>query len=302
MSFLLIIIHIPNRLVFFLCLLVILLHSTCSAMMMPGNLFDADPCVTCKTISEKFVEGYKKTAKSNFGGGNTDWEEKKLKGYAKSETRLIEILESSCSKTESQCSTFLEKYEDQIEEWYQTSSPDLIDNFYEWLCIDTAKVCCPEGTFGKNCRRCHYGDNKLVCSGNGNCDGDGTRSGNGRCICNTKYSGTNCSNCQSGYTKSVDENDQVICSDIDECRSNLFLSPCIFYKCNNTDGGYECYGEPFFRQLPKMSTLAVLLLTCSILMYKEILVKPDESSYIEFTVSLCTYGLTMIHKVLKKLF
>ncbi|CAF5068329.1 unnamed protein product, partial [Rotaria sp. Silwood1] len=110
------------------------------------------------------------------------------------------------------CSTFLEKYEDQIEEWYQTSSPDLIDNFYEWLCIDTAKVCCPEGTFGKNCRRCHYGDNKLVCSGNGNCNGDGTRSGNGRCICNTKYSGTNCSNCQSGYTKSVDENDQVICS------------------------------------------------------------------------------------------
>ncbi|CAF0816837.1 unnamed protein product [Rotaria sordida] len=102
MSFLPIVINISNRFVFFLCLLVILFHSPCSTMMMPGNLYDVNPCVTCKTISDKFVEGYRKTAKSNFGGGNTDWEEKKLKGYAKSETRLIEIMEDACSKFESQ--------------------------------------------------------------------------------------------------------------------------------------------------------------------------------------------------------
>ena len=69
-----------------------------------------------------------------------------------------------------QCTTFREKYEDDIEEWYQNNGPESLDNFYSWLCIDTAKVCCPEGTFGKNCRRCHYGDNGRICSGNGVCN------------------------------------------------------------------------------------------------------------------------------------
>lgn len=31
--------------------------------------------------------------------------------------------------------------------------------------------------------------------------------------------------------------------DIDECQANLFISPCGFHKCNNTEGGYECYGK-----------------------------------------------------------
>lgn len=69
-----------------------------------------------------------------------------------------------------QCTTFREKYEDDIEEWYQNNGPESLDHFYSWLCIDTAKVCCPEGTFGKNCRRCHYGDNGRICSGNGVCN------------------------------------------------------------------------------------------------------------------------------------
>ncbi|UJR33181.1 hypothetical protein I4U23_020636 [Adineta vaga] len=262
--------NISNQINFFVYfLLLITFYSPCSSMIMPNQLMDSDPCDTCRKIGEKFVEGYKKTAGSNFGGGNTDWEEKKLKGYAKSETRLIEVLENACSKSESQCSTFLEKYEEPIEEWYQTSSLKTIEIFPQWLCIDTAKVCCPEGTFGKNCRRCHYGNNGLLCSGNGMCDGDGKRSGNGRCICDTKYSGTNCSNCRKGYTKSIDLNNQVICTDIDECQGNFFFSPCGLYKCNNTDGQFECYGEPFYRQLPKMSVLAVLFLTTGVLMYKD---------------------------------
>ncbi|CAF0956634.1 unnamed protein product [Adineta steineri] len=265
MSLLPMIINIPFRFVFF----IILFHSPCSTMIMKNSVYDIDSCYTCTKISEQFVESYKKTAGSNFGGGNTDWEEKKLKGYAKSETRLIEIMENSCPKTESQCSTFLEKYEDEIEEWYRTSSSTEIDKFFQWLCIDTAKVCCPDGTFGKNCRRCQYGDNGRVCSGNGNCEGDGKRSGNGRCICETKYSGTNCSNCQSGYKKIITHNKDVICSDINECHSNFFLSPCVLRKCNNTEGAYECYGEPFYQELSKMTTLAVLLITISIFMYKE---------------------------------
>ncbi|CAF1073162.1 unnamed protein product [Adineta ricciae] len=249
--------------------LLLLFSSSCSGMMMRNPMYEAHPCDTCREIGEKFIEGYRKTAGSNFGGGNTDWEEKKLKGYAKSETRFIEIMEIACSKSESQCSTFLEKYEDLIEEWYRTSLLETIDTFTKWLCIDTAKVCCPQGTFGKNCRRCHHGDNGLLCSGNGLCDGDGKRSGNGRCLCNTKYSGTNCSNCQSGYTKSVDANNQIVCTDIDECRTNFFFPPCGFYKCNNTDGRFECYGEPFYLQSSKMSLIIVLFITTSILMYKD---------------------------------
>jgi hypothetical protein len=50
------------------------------------------------------------------------------------------------------------------------STTESLEDFYQWLCIDTAKVCCPKGTFGKNCRRCQYGDNGVVCSGNGDCD------------------------------------------------------------------------------------------------------------------------------------
>ncbi len=45
-------------------------------------------------------QNIKKTAKSNFGGGNTDWEEKNLGTYAFSETRLIEITESVCSDSD----------------------------------------------------------------------------------------------------------------------------------------------------------------------------------------------------------
>jgi hypothetical protein len=49
----------------------------------------------------------------------------------------------------------------------------------------------------------------------------------------------------------------------------MFLSPCLLYKCNNTEGAYECYGEPFFRDPSKISALVVLLVTASILAYKE---------------------------------
>ena len=125
----------------------------------------------------------------------------------------------------------MEKYEDTIEDWYQTQPATSIKEFYQWLCIDTAKVCCPAGTFGKNCRRCHYGDNELICSGRGKCDvrlsnyenenkiwfinmfqGDGKRLGNGRCQCESSYAGTNCSKCQQGYVASVDEKNQLVCT------------------------------------------------------------------------------------------
>ena len=47
-------------------------------------------------VCSPYLQGIKKTAKSNFGGGNTDWEEKNLGTYAFSETRFIEITEGIC--------------------------------------------------------------------------------------------------------------------------------------------------------------------------------------------------------------
>ena len=41
-------------------------------------------------------------------------------------------------------------------------------------------------------------------------------------------------------SKGISFFDQI---DVDECRENIFLSPCRLYKCNNTDGAFECYGE-----------------------------------------------------------
>jgi len=42
------------------------------------------------------LKGLKNTAKGNFGGGNTDWEDRKLGSYLTSETRFEEVLEGSC--------------------------------------------------------------------------------------------------------------------------------------------------------------------------------------------------------------
>lgn len=57
-----------------------------------------EKCSTCKDIVKNFQEGLEKTKKSNFGGGNTRWEEKSLGTWAHSETRLVEIWENYLCK------------------------------------------------------------------------------------------------------------------------------------------------------------------------------------------------------------
>ena len=42
----------------------------------------AGNCETCKKIVRNLQKGILETSKSNFGGGNTDWEEEKLGSYA----------------------------------------------------------------------------------------------------------------------------------------------------------------------------------------------------------------------------
>ncbi|GAA6084814.1 protein disulfide isomerase Creld1, partial [Tachysurus ichikawai] len=94
--------------------------------------------------------GLERTANKNFGGGNTAWEEEKLAKYARSETRLLEIIETACEKNDFECNKLLEQIEDQVETWWfhrQQEAPDL----FEWLCIEELRFCCPTGRFGPEC-------------------------------------------------------------------------------------------------------------------------------------------------------
>lgn len=112
----------------------------------------------------------------------------------------------------------------------KTKHPDL----HKWFCVETIKVCCPKGTFGRDCNcECGVHANRLPlrwfsfrflsrnecirqrfglvafvacvggserpCHGNGVCDGDGTRGGNGKCSCNHGYTGEFCLDCIEGH-------------------------------------------------------------------------------------------------------
>ncbi|KRX23625.1 ATP-dependent RNA helicase SUPV3L1, mitochondrial [Trichinella nelsoni] len=127
------------------------------------------------------VQGFNDTNKSHFEGGNTAWENENLGKYSTSETRFIEIMELICSKKskdvkeeskiknlESKCHAMAEEHEETLETWYyhnQKKYPDLFD----WFCIKTVKVCCPDNTFGASCAPCP-GDPKRPCFGNGICE------------------------------------------------------------------------------------------------------------------------------------
>ncbi|XP_020606736.1 cysteine-rich with EGF-like domain protein 2-B [Orbicella faveolata] len=75
-------------------------------------------CPTCTDIVDAFKKGKDKTEKANFGGGNTDWEERKLGSYANSETRLVEIMEGLCDESASECHAMVEEQEETLEEWW----------------------------------------------------------------------------------------------------------------------------------------------------------------------------------------
>lgn len=60
-----------------------------------------------KTLNYIFwLKGMERTSRGKFEGGDADWEEKKLRSYANSEVRLVEIQEKLCAD--------LAKGEDQV--------------------------------------------------------------------------------------------------------------------------------------------------------------------------------------------
>ncbi|XP_038595018.1 cysteine-rich with EGF-like domain protein 2 [Micropterus salmoides] len=231
---------------------------------------DLNACSTCRQITDNFNKGFDRTAKQNFGGGNTAWEERKLSKYETSEIRLMEIVEGLCDSSSFECNRMLEEHEDHFETWWfkrKTKHPDL----HKWFCIETIKVCCPKGTFGPDCNACVGGSDR-PCHGNGMCDGDGTRGGNGKCSCDHGYKGDFCLDCIDGYFNEVrnntfslctechsscktctgatnqdcdeckegwEEDDQEACIDINECSKDS--SPCEEDEyCLNTEGSFSC--------------------------------------------------------------
>ncbi|XP_025909619.1 cysteine-rich with EGF-like domain protein 2 [Nothoprocta perdicaria] len=225
-------------------------------------------CATCRGLVERFNQGLADTAKKNFGGGNTAWEEKTLSKYESSEIRLVEIIENLCDSSNFECNNMVEEHEEQIEKWWfklKKKYPDL----FKWFCIETIEVCCPPGTYGPDCLACRGGSER-PCHGNGHCDGDGTRSGDGSCSCKKEYTGEFCLDCSDGYFSTLKnethsvctachaacktctgssnkdcqdckegwiKNEEAACVDIDECDG----SPCKDDQyCLNTDGSFSC--------------------------------------------------------------
>lgn len=117
--------------------------------------------------------------------------------------RLVEIQEELCrgETKEQQCHALHHDVEDHLEAWWTIKGQR--PNLKEWLCTEKIKLCCPPDHFGPDCTPCDVKDDQgKMCSGNGACQGAGTRKGDGKCKCDKGYTGELCSTCAKGYYES----------------------------------------------------------------------------------------------------
>ncbi|XP_015424195.1 PREDICTED: cysteine-rich with EGF-like domain protein 2, partial [Myotis davidii] len=180
-------------------------------------------CKRCRELVDKFNQGMVDTAKKNFGGGNTAWEEKSLSKYESSEVRLMEIVESLCESSDFECNRLVEEHEEQLEAWWlrrKKEHPDL----FEWFCVKTLKVCCPPGTYGPDC---------LACQGGSESD-EPRQLRASMCVCVSDEPRQLRASAQGTGLR------RALLSDVDEC--SLPEKPCLrtHENCYNTPGSYVC--------------------------------------------------------------
>lgn len=124
-----------------------------------------------------------------------------IEGYEDSEIRLTEIQEKLCLELEygkNRCLRLAADQEDLIEHWWLNKRKT--EDLFSWLCIRKLRRCCLPGRFGENCDQKCPGFPENVCSGNGECEGAGTRKGSGKCICNKGAEGAECEQCSKNFT------------------------------------------------------------------------------------------------------
>ncbi|KAJ8301451.1 hypothetical protein KUTeg_020438 [Tegillarca granosa] len=245
----------------------------CVLNFLTVKIFATTKCDVCKDMVKRFNEGLETTKKSNFGGGNTNWESKTLGTYKTSETRLVEIIDNHLCQENKECHMMLEEHEELLEKYYFTIYAKHLStqDMHEWFCIENVKACCPNNTYGPKCSPC-TGGTERPCMGNGECDGAGTEQGSGRCTCDRPYNGETCESCQLGYYEAYRNTTHVICEkchhrcrvcskegpsgcihcregytkssdgeciDVDECtREKLDCGHNTY--CVNTEGSYDC--------------------------------------------------------------
>ncbi|XP_075978313.1 cysteine-rich with EGF-like domain protein 2 [Anticarsia gemmatalis] len=224
-------------------------------------------CRRCKILTDSFNHWLDKTSRGKYEGGDAAWEEEKLKSYARSEIRLVEIQEGLCSELkihQDPCYTLAEEAEQVLEKWWFYENPNAAD-LYTWLCIENLQHCCHKGHFGAACSACPKDKHNKVCGGHGKCDGDGTRLGNGTCLCRKGYMGIMCDECSENYylseagtcdachascngckgegadsceaCKTGWELHSGVCVDVNECSSSV----CKLNEyCTNTEGSHRC--------------------------------------------------------------
>lgn len=224
-------------------------------------------CGRCKVLTDSFNHWLRKTSRGKYEGGDAAWEEAKLRSYARSEIRFVEMQEGLCSELnqhQHECYMLAEKAEQMLENWWFQENHNSV-NLHTWLCIETLKHCCPSHHFGESCLPCPLDKENMICSGHGRCDGEGTRQGNGLCICKRGYTGPYCEACSKNYYKLFEGScercdkacdgcssagpaacqrcntgwklDSSVCTDIDECATSICKSD---QYCINKEGSYSC--------------------------------------------------------------
>ncbi|XP_064072831.1 cysteine-rich with EGF-like domain protein 2 [Vanessa tameamea] len=207
-----------------ICMSTITFGITHSTLDTKGKLHSKkiNECQRCKVVTDSFSHWLEETSRGKHEGGDAAWEEAKLKSYARSEMRLVEIQENLCSELKNHqddCYSLSEEAESLLENWWFHEYQNNLD-LYTWLCIENLQYCCPKNHYSESCTLCPHIKNNKICGGNGKCDGEGTRKGDGHCICKRGFTGIDCEECSYNFYNASNESCKPCHKACDGCQGD----------------------------------------------------------------------------------